>query len=134
MSHDTPRPARSELDLDDRLDDGPEIDRVETGIRIALTLVFALIAAVIDTVLTALVAFELLWTLVTKRAPRPRVRELANRIVAWYYRIGRYLTYNDSRAPFPFADFPRPVEPPAFDPAARESEALGLRGWDAEGR
>ena len=128
MSHDTPRPARSDLDPDD----GPEIDRVDTGIRLGLTLLFVLIAAAIETVLTVVVAFELVWTLVTKRAPKPRVRELANRIVAYYYRIGRYLTYNDSRVPFPFTDFPRPVEPPAFDPADRESEAIGLGRWDED--
>ncbi len=103
-----------------------EVDRADTGIRIALTLLFVLIAAMIESVLSVIVVFELLWTLVTKEAPSPRVRELANRIVAYYYRIGRYLTYNESRLPFPFADFPRAIEADAWDPEERESEALGL--------
>ena len=103
-----------------------EVDRADTGIRIALTLLFVLIAAMIESLLSVIVVFELLWTLVTKEAPSPRVRELANRIVAYYYRIGRYLTYNESRLPFPFADFPRALEADAWDPEERESEALGL--------
>ncbi len=103
-----------------------EIDRADTGIRIALTLLFVLIAAMIESVLSVIVVFELLFTLVTKQAPSPRVRELANRIVAYYYRIGRYLTYNESRLPFPFTDFPRALEADAWDPEERESSALGL--------
>ena len=103
-----------------------EVDRADTGIRIALTLLFVLIAAMIESVLSVIVVFELLFTLVTKQAPSPRVRELANRIVAYYYRIGRYLTYNESRLPFPFTDFPRALEADAWDPGERESETLGL--------
>ncbi len=103
-----------------------EVDRADTGIRIALTLLFVLIAAMIESVLSVIVVFELLWTLITKQAPSPRVRELANRIVAYYYRIGRYLTYNESRLPFPFTDFPRALEADAWDPEERESETLGL--------
>ena len=103
-----------------------EVDRADTGIRIALTLLFVLIAAMIESVLSVIVVFELLFTLVTKQAPSPRVRELANRIVAYYYRIGRYLTYNESRLPFPFTDFPRALEADAWNPEERESETLGL--------
>ncbi len=103
-----------------------EVDRADTGIRIALTLLFVLIAAMIESVLSVIVVFELLWTLITKEAPSPRVRELANRIVGYYYRIGRYLTYNESRLPFPFTDFPRALEADAWDPEERESETLGL--------
>jgi hypothetical protein len=103
-----------------------EVDRLDTGIRLALTLLFALIATVVESVIGIIVIFELLWTLITKQAPSPRVRELANRIIGYYYRIGRYLTYNESTVPFPFSDFPRALEGDAWDPSQRESEALGL--------
>lgn len=109
---------------DDYLED--EVDRGETGIRILLTLLFALIATVIESVIGVIVIFELLWTLLTKQAPSPRVREFANRIISYYYRIGRYLTYNESRVPFPFSDFPAAIEGDAWNPEERESEALGL--------
>ena len=106
-----------------------EIDRRDTGVRIALTLLFVLIAAAIESVLTLIVVFQLLWTLATRQAPSRRLRELANRIIAYYYRIGRYLTYNESRLPFPFADFPASLEGDAWNPDERESEALGLPQW-----
>lgn len=110
------------------------IERRETGLRIALSLVYVLIAAVLDSVLGAIVVFELLWALFTRRPPRRSVRDLANRIVAYYYRIGRYLSYNDSCLPFPFSEFPEAVEPGDWRADERESEALGLSGWYEPGR
>ena len=109
-----------------------EVDRGETGIRIALTVLFALIAAVLRTALGLIVIFELLWTLVTKLSPSPRLRDFANRIIAYYYRIGRYMTYNESRVPFPFTDFPAALEGDAWSPDDRESEALGLPEFDRD--
>ena len=107
-----------------------EIERRDTGLRIALTLLFVVIAAVLDSVLGVIVVFQLLWSLFTRTPPRRPVRDLANRIVAYYYRIGRYLTYNDSRPPFPFSEFPEVVEPGAWRAGERESDALGLSRWD----
>jgi hypothetical protein len=101
-----------------------EIPRKETVHRIALTLLFAIIAGAMRTVLALIVVFELLFTLITRRPPGTRVRELANRISTYYYRLLRYLTYNESRVPFPFSDFPEPLEPDAFRVEDRDSEVL----------
>jgi hypothetical protein len=102
---------------------GCEIDRKDTGIRILLTLLFALIAGLVESVLAVIIVFALVWALITKQPPGLRVRALANRIITYYYRIGRYLTYNESRAPFPFSDFPDAFEESRWTPA---SESLGL--------
>lgn len=111
----------------------PEIDRRDTGIRIALTLLFAIIhGVVVDTVLGVIIVFNLLWCLITRQPPSARLRELANRIVTFDYRIQRYLTYNEATLPFPFSDFPEPLEPPTWSPSLRESDALGLSPSDAE--
>lgn len=107
-----------------------QVERGQTGIRIALTVLFALIATVLEGALSLIVVFSLLWTLITKRPPSPRLRDLANRIIAYYYRIGRYLTYNDSEVPFPFSEFPAPLEEDAWSADDRESESLGLPVWD----
>ena len=107
-----------------------EIDRRETGIRIALTLLYLLIAAVLESVLGVIIAFQLLWALITRSAPSQPVRDLANRIVGYYYAIGRYLTYNDSRVPFPFSEFPPARDPGDWRASERESEALGLSDWE----
>ena len=103
-----------------------QIDRKDTGIRILLTILFALIAQVLDTVLGLIILFALLWALITKQPPGVGVRALANRIVSYYYRIGRYLTYNESLVPFPFSDFPEALEESRWTPDPRESESLGL--------
>jgi len=103
-----------------------EIDRKDTGIRVLLTVLFAVIASVVETVLGLIILFGLLWALITKQAPGARVRVLANRIVSYYYRIGRYLTYNESQVPFPFSEFPEALEESSWAPEPRESESLGL--------
>jgi hypothetical protein len=92
--------------------EGDPLSRGDTGIRILLSLVLALIWQVVEMVLLALVLFALGFALVTERAPGERVRRFANRVVSYGYRIGRYLTFNEARAPFPFSDWPDEVEPP----------------------
>jgi hypothetical protein len=103
-----------------------EIDRKDTGIRILLTILFVLIVGLVESVLGLIILFALLWALITKQPPAVGVRALANRIIAYYYRIGRYLTYNESLAPFPFSDFPEALEESSWAPEPRESESLGL--------
>ncbi len=107
-----------------------EIDRRDTGLRILYSLLFWLIASLLRTAVGLLVVFELVFSLVMKQLPSERVRMFGNRIIAYYYRIGRYLTYNEPDPPFPFSAFPPEVEPPcAADartwgqpPATDESE------------
>lgn len=103
-----------------------EIDRKDTGIRILLTILFVLIAGVVESILGLIILFALLWALITKQPPGVGVRALANRIIAYYYRIGRYLTYNESLVPFPFSEFPEALEESRWTPDPRESESLGL--------
>jgi hypothetical protein len=101
--------TESSLDLEEL--EGEEISRGETGIRILLSLLFALVWSVVEMVLLALVVFELAFALITERAPGDRIRGFANRVVSYAYRIFRYLTYNDEVAPFPFSDWPSEIEP-----------------------
>ena len=103
-----------------------EIDRKDTGIRILLTILFVLVVGVVESVLGLIILFALLWALITKQPPGVRVRALANRIIAYYYRIGRYLTYNESLVPFPFSEFPEALEESRWTPDPPESESLGL--------
>jgi hypothetical protein len=99
------------MDIEEREPEDYEIERGETGLRILYTVLFFAIARVTESVLFTVVIFELLWTLITKQPPSVGVRNFANRALAYYYRIGRYLTYNEPRAPFPFAEFPDEVHP-----------------------
>ncbi len=105
---------------------GGEIERRDSGIRILLTILVALVAGLIESVLALVVIFELAWALITRQPPGLRVRELANRALVYYYRIWRYLTYNEAQVPFPFSDFPVVLEESSWSPEPRESEVLGL--------
>ncbi len=101
-----------EDDFEDEAGDAGEIDRVDTLIRLLVTLLFFVIARAAEAVLGVVIAFELVYALATRQLPSRRVRDFANRVIAYLYRIGRYMTYNESAAPFPFRDFPPEVEPP----------------------
>ena len=103
-----------------------EIDRKDTGIRILLTILFVLIVGVVESVLGLIVLFALLWALITKQPPGVGVRALANRIIAYYYRIGRYLTYNESLVPFPFSDFPDAIEEATWHDERPTAAAVGF--------
>ncbi|MCP4007205.1 MAG: DUF4389 domain-containing protein [bacterium] len=91
--------------------DSGEIDRVDTVVRIFYTLLFILGLGVLRGGIYVLVAFQLGYTLITQAPPNERIGEVSNRLVAYYYRVLRYLTHNDAIKPFPFTDFPEPVEP-----------------------
>ena len=98
------------------------IERTDKVLRIAYSLLFALIISVLETVLGAIVIFQLLYSLVTKQEPSRRVADLGNRIAAYFYRMVRYLTHNTDERPFPFADFPKALEPPYTEDAEEEPE------------
>jgi hypothetical protein len=91
---------------------GSRIDRTATAIRIALTLLFAIITRVVELLLAVLVVFELGFTLVTQQPPRRKIRDFANQVCTYFYRVTRYLTYNEADPPFPFTDFPDALEAP----------------------
>ncbi len=109
----------------------PEIDRRDTGLRIGLAILFAIVASVLDTIIGIAVVFGLVWTFITRRPPNEGLRGATNRLISFDYRIARYLTYNEQRIPFPFSDFPDPIEEPDWDFDIRESDELGI-DWSEE--
>ena len=107
------------------MSDETPIERIDTAIRLVLSLLFLLIAEVVQTVLGFLVAFSLLFALVAGERPSEAVRNLSNQVTAYLYRIYRYLTYNDHRAPFPFHELGGALEPGRWSADTTESELLG---------
>ena len=97
-------------DPDLALAESEPIRRGSTGIRILLTLLFAVVWGVVETALAVLVIFSLAWALLAGEAPPQRVRDLSNRLVAYAYRLWRYMTYAEADVPFPFSEFPEAVE------------------------
>lgn len=98
---------------------GIEIERKDTALRLVYTLFFVLIVRVVEAVVGVVVLFSLAFTLITKRPPSTGVKRFANRTISYLYHILRYATYNETTPPFPFADFPDEVEPVASDSSAR---------------
>ncbi len=98
------------------------IERTDTALRLAYSLLFALIISVLETVVGAIVIFQLLYTFVTKREPSQRVSELGNRISTYFYRMLRYLTHNSDEPPFPFRDFPTAIEAPFIEGPESQDE------------
>lgn len=89
---------------------GDEIDRGDTALRILFTLLFFAIARLVEGLLVALVLFELALALITQREPGPEIKRFANQTLGYLVRVGRYITYNDERAPFPFREFPEELD------------------------
>jgi hypothetical protein len=99
-----------------------QIERKDTGIRILLSVLFIFVVHIGHAVIGAVTLFSLVFALITKRPPGDRVRQFANRTASYLYRVLRYLTYNESEPPFPFADFPQELEPLAPFPPPRAGE------------
>jgi hypothetical protein len=98
-------------EIDDRDEiDRDEINRGETGLRIAITLLFFIIARLVEGLLFILVVFELGVTLITRREPSEAVRRVGNHLISYLVRIGRYITYNESEPPFPLQEFPEELD------------------------
>jgi len=85
--------------------------RKQIAIRLLYTLLYVAIFEVVKTIIFLITIFEYFFLLITLRHNEP-ARTFANQVAAYGYRIMRYLTLNETRRPFPFAEFPAEIEPP----------------------
>ena len=90
----------------EHMNSGELIDRTETGVRAAISLLFFLIARVAEAVLGVTIVFGLIYTLITQQQPSPAVKRFSRRVMAYLIEIVEYLTYRNDDAPFPFREFP----------------------------
>ena len=111
---------------EDDIQEVEEIPRADTGIRILLTILFAVVAWVLRTMVIVIVIFELLWALITQRGPSVWIREFANRVIAYHYRLHRYVTYNEATVPFSFSPFPSVFEPNRLTPRGKRYRRAGF--------
>jgi len=82
------------------------IDRSTTGKRILYTVIFFVIARLIEAVLAVVVLYQLAYSLFMKQPPAVRVTRFANRLIRYGFEISQYLTWNKDERPFPFNEFP----------------------------
>jgi hypothetical protein len=107
------------------------VEPQETLLRLLLTVFFALVTHLVNMVLWIMVVFSLGYALITQKAPSERVRHFANRAISYLYRVLRYLTYNESQLPFPFADLPTEIEPSHYKPSGPSDPSQGGNGGTA---
>jgi len=69
-------------------------------------LLFVVIYGVVEVVLTAVVVFQFIATLIARR-PNVRLLELGQSLSDYVYAILMFLTYNDDEKPYPFAAWPK---------------------------
>ena len=79
--------------------------------RLAFTLLILPITAICNLLIVLTTLFQFLLLIITLKHSEP-LRAFANRVIAYVYRLWRYISLNSSRRPFPFAEFPAELEPP----------------------
>ena len=100
------------------------VERVDTGFRILESIFFAIVFRLVESLIAAVVIFQLGYSLVTERPPSDRIMEFGNRLSSYAYQLFRYMTHNSCERPFPFSDFPQALE------ASSWPYAEGARGHD----
>ncbi len=80
-------------------------------IRLLYTLLYLLVFEIIKLFVQITVVFQYIFLLITLEYNSP-VRNFSNKLSTYAYEVIRYLTLNNNQRPFPFNDFPEPMEKP----------------------
>jgi hypothetical protein len=80
-------------------------------IRLLYTLLYIVVFEIIKLIVQIIVVFQYVFLFITLDYNTP-VRQFANRLATYTYDVIRYLTLNMNPRPFPFNDFPEPLEEP----------------------
>ena len=87
------------------------MQRKNIAIRLLYTILFIVVLELLKVVVQLIVLFQFVYLLITRSSNEP-VRNFGNKVVAFAYRVMRYVTLNENTKPFPFAPFPEEIEPP----------------------
>jgi hypothetical protein len=87
------------------------VTRKAVGIRFLYTILYLIIFEVVKVLIQLTTLFQFLYLLITLKYSE-HLREFANKVAAYGYRVMRYLTLNENQRPFPLAEFPGELEPP----------------------
>ncbi len=86
--------------------------RSQTGLRILASLFFGIVIwSILEALVFLMVIFQIIHALIAQR-PNSRLIGFANHTIAYFYRVMRYLTFNEEAVPFPFSGFPAEIEEP----------------------
>ncbi len=86
------------------------VSRTQIAVRLLYTVLFLAIYCLLKSIILLTTLFQFASLFITLKQSEP-VRTFANKVVTYSYRVWRYITLNDNRRPFPFAEFPPEMEP-----------------------
>ena len=85
--------------------------RKDVLIRLLYTILCLIVFEIIKLIVQIAVLFQYIFLFITLDYNKP-VRNFSNKIATYTYDVIRYLTLNKNQRPFPFNDFPEPLEEP----------------------
>lgn len=88
-----------------------ENSRKQIAIRFLFTILFVIVFEILKTIIQVTVIFQYIYLFITKKHSEP-VRNFANKVSTYAYKVLRYLTLNENLKPFPFTEFPKEMESP----------------------
>ena len=91
------------------------VSRKNIAIRLLYTIFFLIVFEILKTIIQVTVLFQYIYLFITTSYSRP-VKGFSDRVTVYAYKVLRYITLNENTRPFPFADFPKEMDPP--DPEA----------------
>jgi len=92
--------------------------RKDILIRLLYTLLYLLVFEIIKLIIQIAVVFQYIFLFITLDYNKP-VRNFSNKLATYTYDVIRYLTLNKNLRPFPFNDYPEPLEQPVEEVAFR---------------
>ena len=87
------------------------LSRKDILIRLLYTLLYFVVFEIIKFIIQIAVVFQYIFLFITLDCNKP-VRLFSNKLATYTYDVIRYLTLNKNLRPFPFNDFPEPLEEP----------------------
>jgi len=87
------------------------VTRGQIAIRLLYTFLFLAVFGILKAIICLTTLFQFVYLFITLQHSEP-VRVFANKVVAYIYRVSRYITLNENLRPFPFAEFPEAMESP----------------------
>jgi len=85
--------------------------RKDILIRLLYTLLYLLVFEIIKLIVQIAVVFQYIFLFITLDYNTP-VRHFSNKLATYAYDVIRYITLNKNLRPFPFNDYPEPLEEP----------------------
>jgi hypothetical protein len=89
----------------------PVLSRKRIAIRFLFTLFFAAVLVGLKIMIQLTVLFQYVYLFISREYSDP-MRRFSDGVSVYAYRVMRYISLNENTRPFPFADFPKPIDPP----------------------